>query len=187
MSSDIPQYWTKDVVLRDGTRVHFRPEIPSDLDMLKAMFLNLSEETRRFLSRPITEERIEGWISNLDYKKALPIVATTTEPQGQERIISVASLDFNSSEAFKHKAELGITVHDDYQDRGLGTILTSHMIDIARQMGLKKVFLRVVTENARAIHVYKKRGFHIEGELKMEYWNYVTGEYGDDYQMAIFL
>lgn len=187
MSSDIPQYWTKDIILRDGTRVLFRPEKPSDLDMLKAMFLNLSEDTRRFLTRPITEERIEGWITNLDYKKALPIVAITTEQKGQERIISVASLDFYSSDAIKHKTEFGITVHDDYQNRGLGIILTNHMIDIARQMGFKKVYLRVVTENERAIHVYKKCGFHIEGELKMEYWNYVTGEYGDDYQMAIFL
>jgi RimJ/RimL family protein N-acetyltransferase len=123
----------------------------------------------------------------LTIKKALPIVAITINPQGQERIISVASLDFYTSEAFKHKTELGITVHDDYQNRGLGTILTTHMIDIARQMGLKKVYLRVVTENKRAIHVYEKCGFHVEGELKMEYWNYVTGEYGDDYQMAIFL
>jgi RimJ/RimL family protein N-acetyltransferase len=187
MSSEIPQHWIKDVILRDGTRVLFRPEKPSDLDMLKAMFLNLSENTMRLLSRPIIEERIEGWISNLDYKKALPIVAITIDPQGQERIISVASLDFYSSDDLKHKTEFGVTVHDDYQNRGLGTILTNHMIDNARQMGLKKVYLRVVTENDRAIHVYKKCGFHIEGELKMEYWNYVTGEYGDDYQMAIFL
>lgn len=187
MSSDIPQYWMKDIILCDGTRVFLRPENPSDLDMLKAMFLNLSEDTRRLLPIPITEERIEGWITNLDYKKALPIVAITIEPQGQERIISVASLNFYSSDAFKHKTEFGITIHDDYQNRGLGTILTNHVIDIARQMSLKKVYLRVVTENERAIHVYKKCGFHIEGELKMEYWNYVTGEYGDGYQMAIFL
>jgi len=61
------------------------------------------------------------------------------------------------------------------------------MIDIARQMGLKKIYLRVVTKNERAIHMYKKCGFHIEGKLKMEYWNHVTGEYGDAYRMAIFL
>jgi len=56
MSSDIPQYWTKDVILRDGTRVLFRPEMPSDLDMLKVMFLNLSKDTQRLIARPITEE-----------------------------------------------------------------------------------------------------------------------------------
>jgi hypothetical protein len=69
MSSYIPQHWIKDVILRDGTRVLIRPEKPSDLDMLKAMFLNLSENTGRLLTTPITEERIEGWITNLDYKK----------------------------------------------------------------------------------------------------------------------
>lgn len=181
MSSDIPQYWSKEIILDDGIKILFRPEKPSDLAMLKTMFLTLSEDTRK------TEERIEGLISNLDYNKSLPIVATINELDGQERIISIATLDFNSSEAFKHKAELGITVHEDYQNRGIGTVLTNHMVDIARQMGLKKVCLRVGTDNERAVHVYKKCGFHIEGELKVEYWNYVTGEYGDDYQMAIFL
>jgi diamine N-acetyltransferase len=54
-------------------------------------------------------------------------------------------------------------------------------------MGLKKLYLRVQTDNERAIHVYEKCGFHIEGKLEMEYWNFISGEYGDDYQMAIFL
>lgn len=179
--------WEKNVQLIDGTQVFLRPEKPSDLGMLKDMFLSLSNETLRFMQTPFTEERIERWIANLDYEKALPIVAVTKESGARERIISVASLDFNSTEAFKHKAEFAITVHDDYQNKGLGTILTRHMIDIARQLGLKKVYLRVTTDNERATHVYEKCGFHIEGRLRMECYNYITGEYDDDYQMAIFL
>ena len=179
--------WEKNVQLIDGTQVFLRPEKPSDLEMLKDMFLSLSDETLRYLPTPFTEERIQGWITNLDYEKALPIVAVIKESSARERIISVASLDFDLTEAFKHKAEFGITVHDDYQNRGLGTILTKHMIEIARQLGLKKVYLRVTTDNERAIHVYKKCGFHIEGRLRMECYNYITGEYDDDYQMAIFL
>lgn len=186
MSSDIHPYWKKEVILRDGSRIIIRPEIPSDLELLKEMFLNLSKDTQRLIGRPITEERIEWWISNLNYTKTLPIMAITTGSQGQEKIIAVATLEFNSSDAYKHKTEFGITVHDDYQDRGLGTILTNHMIAIARKMELKKVSLKVVTDNKRAIHVYKKCGFHIESEQKMEYWNYITEKYGDDYQMALF-
>ena len=105
----------------------------------------------------------------------------------EERIVATAALAFSQTEAFKHKAEFGITVHDDYQDRGLGTAMTKHMIEIARSRGLKKISLTVVTENSRAIRVYEKCGFRIEGRLEKDHYNYVTGEYGDDYVMALFL
>ena len=187
MSSHIPDYWVKNVTLRDGTKVLLRPEKKSDLSMLKSMFKSLSEDSKRFLTAEITEERIEGWIKNLDYEIALPIVSVIKDSNGWQRIISAASLEFYKETAFKHKTVFGITVHDDYQNQGLGTIVTKHMIEIARRMGLKKMYLRVETDNMRAIHVYKKCGFHIEGKLEMEYWNFITGEYGDDYQMAIFL
>jgi RimJ/RimL family protein N-acetyltransferase len=186
MSSDNPDYWTKQVMLKDGTSLQIRPEKPSDLPLLKRMFLTLSDESTKHLDIPFSEERIENLVQNLDYKKALPIVAIISEKK-QERIISVGSLNFYSVEAYKHKTEFAITVHDDYQNMGIGTIMTEHMIDIARRMGLKKVFLRVGTDNMRAIHLYKKFGFRIEGELKMEYLNHITKRYGDDYQMALFL
>ena len=187
MSSDVPEYWTKQVTLRDGTKVLLRPEKKTDLHMIKSMFNTLSDDSKRFLTAEITDERIEGWIENLDYEKALPILSVIKDPNGQERIISGASIEFDDSVHGKHKTVLGITVHDDYQNQGLGTIVTRHMIEVARKMGLKKMWLRVQTDNERAIHVYEKCGFHIEGKLEMEYWNFISGEYGDDYQMAILL
>jgi len=155
--------------------------------MIKTLFQSLSDNSKRFLTAEITDERIEGWIENLDYEKALPILSVIRDHKGQERIISAASLEFDDSVHGKHKTVFGITVHDDYQNHGLGTIVTRHMIEVARRMGLKKLYLRVQTDNERAIHVYEKCGFHIEGKLEMEYWNFISGEYGDDYQMAIFL
>ena len=37
----------------------------------------------------------------------------------------------------------------------------------------------------RAIKVYERRGFRIEGRLERNHYNHITGEYGDDYQMTI--
>jgi RimJ/RimL family protein N-acetyltransferase len=187
MGSDIPDYWTKDVILRDGAKVHLRPQKKTDIAMMKSMFQSLSVNSKQFLTGEITGETIEEWIAILDYEKVLPIMALIKDSNGQQRIICGATLEFHQSDATKHKTNLGITVHDDYQNRGLGTIVTLHMIDIARMMGLKKVYLKVHTDNKRAIHVYKKCGFHIEGKLAMDFWNFITGEYGDEYQMAILL
>ena len=182
--SDYPKEWTKKVVLSNGVEVFLRPELSSDTEMLWEMFSTLSKESLENLVHPFTRERIESWTSNIDYNKNLPILALIQEG-GRERIIGSASLSFNSQEAVRHKAELGITIHDDYQNQGLGTLVIKHLLEIAQKKGLKKIYLRVHTENSRAIHVYKKCMFKIEAKLEKE--DYVGGLFKDDYRMAIFL
>lgn len=177
----------KEVQLEDGTKIVFRPEARSDLKMVWEMFSTLSEDSLRFIPTRFTMERVESWIENLDYDQVLPILAVIRESSGRDRVVASAALLFSEDEAFKHNAEFGITVHDDYQNRGLGTILIQHMIDIARKKGLKKIYLIVSTENKRAIKVYERCGFKIEGRLVKEHYHYLTGEYGDDYRMFILL
>ena len=174
----------KEVILKKGQKVILRPELSTDTEMLWEMFSTLSEESLDYLIHPFTKERIEGWTSNIDYSKNLPILALIQE-NGKERIIGTASLSFHSQESNRHKAELGITVHDDYQNQGLGTIMINHLLEIAQKKKLKKIYLRVDTNNSRAIHVYEKRGFKIEAKLEKE--DYVKGKFRDDYRMAIFL
>lgn len=116
-----------------------------------------------------TRERIEGWTSNIDYDKALPILALIRKGKKQS-IVGSASLRFHSADALKHAC---------------GTAMINHLLVIARKKGLKKVYLRVNIENARAIHVHEKCGFKIEARLRME--RYQNGKFGDEYRMAIFL
>jgi len=182
--SEYSKEWEKKVTLKNGQLVFLRPELSTDTEMLWKMFSTLSEASLNNLVFPFTRERIERWTSNIDYEKNLPILALIKE-EGKQRIIGSASLSFNSAEAFKHKAELGVTVHDDYQNMGLGTAMVNHLLDIARKKGLKKVFLLVNTDNARAIRVYEKCGFRIEAKLIKEH--YRNGQLGDDYRMAIIL
>ncbi len=175
------------VELRGGREVLLRPETASDLEMIWEMYSTLSEESLRYLPIPFTRERVESWIENLDYDRVLPILALIKEGEKTERMVAGATLSFFPIEAFRHKAEFGITVHDDYQNLGLGTAMTRHMIEIARSKRLKKISLTVVTEKHRAIRVYEKCGFKVEGRLERDHYNYVTGDYGDDYVMALQL
>ncbi len=102
-----------------------------------------------------------------------------------QRIVGSASLKFNSQEVFKHKAELGIAVHDDYQKLGIGAALLNHLLAITKIKKLKKVGLIVNIKNERAIYMYKKIGFKFEGTLRKEFL--FKGRYNDLYQMALFL
>ena len=179
-----PSGWTKNVVLKSGVEVFLRPELSDDTEMLWEMFSTLSKKSLEYLIHPFTRERIEGWTSNINYSKHLPIRALVQE-DGKARIVGTASLSFHSEESTKHKAELGVTVHDNYQGQGLGTIIIKHLLEIAQEKRLKKIYLRVGTSNRRAIYVYEKCGFTIEAKLEKE--DYVDGHFKDDYRMAIFL
>lgn len=179
-----PEKWEKEILLKNGKKVVLRPELPTDTEMLWEMFSTLSKASLDNLVEPFTRERIEGWTNNIDYGKNLPVLAIV-EDEKKARIIGSASLSFYSTEANRHKAELGITIHDNYQNLGLGTVMINHLLDIARKKGLKKVFLLVNATNSRAIHVYEKCGFEIEAKLAEEHSR--EGKLEDDYRMALFL
>jgi len=182
--ADYPKDWEKMIILKNGVRVLLRPEVSTDTEMLWQMFSTLSEASLDYLVMPFTRERIEGWTGNIDYTKSLPILSLVKE-DGRQRVVGSATLSFFSAEALRHKAELGVTVHDDFQNLGLGTALVDFMLNTARMKRLKKVFLLVNTDNARAIHVYEKCGFRIEAKLAKEHFH--KGRLGDDFRMAIFL
>ena len=82
-----------------------------------------------------------------------------------------------------HVGHLGMAVHDDYQDMGIGTALMAAALDLADNwLNLKRVELAVYTDNDRAVHLYEKFGFVIEGTLRALAFR--EGEYVDAYQMA---
>ena len=57
-----------------------------------------------------------------------------------------------------------MTVRREYWGRGIGTLLVQTMLGWARAGGkVRKVNLRVRTDNQRAIRLYEKMGFRREG------------------------
>ena len=181
---EYPSEWEIVFTAKNGKKVDFRPKQSGDTEMLWKMFSTLSEKSLSNLVPPFTRERIESWTNNINYDEVLTIVAVIEE-KNEQRIVGSASLKFNPQENSKHKAELSITVHDDYQNMGLGTALVKHLLDIARMKKLRKIWLLVNTDNDVAVHMYKKAGFEIEARLCKE--RYVKGKYRDEYKMAIFL
>ena len=57
---------------------------------------------------------------------------------------------------------------DDYQDRGLGSLMIRHLIAITRRLGRRYIVLMSGTHetNPRAIHFYKKHGFKVIGTFE---------------------
>lgn len=74
-------------------------------------------------------------------------------------------------------------VHDDYQNRGIGSQLIEAVIDLGENwLNLMRLELTVYTDNPSAIHLYEKYGFVIEGTLRK--YALRAGTYVDAYAMA---
>ncbi len=83
----------------------------------------------------------------------------------------------------RHVASLGMGVKDDVQGRGVGSALLATVIDLADNwLNLKRIELTVYSDNVRAINLYKKFGFAVEGESKA--YAFRNGEYVSAYHMA---
>ncbi|WP_158817305.1 GNAT family N-acetyltransferase [Methylocapsa sp. S129] len=63
-----------------------------------------------------------------------------------------------------HVGGLSLFVHDQFQGRGLGALLMTAIIATADLLlGLRRIQLTVFCDNERAISLYRKFGFEIEG------------------------
>jgi ribosomal protein S18 acetylase RimI-like enzyme len=85
-----------------------------------------------------------------------------------------------------HIASYGIFIHKDCRDVGLGTILTTEMIETAKERGLEILQLSVYASNKRAKHVYEKCGFKEIGRLTRGI-KYPDGTYTDEILMELLL
>jgi putative acetyltransferase len=80
------------------------------------------------------------------------------------RVVGNLGLDAAGIPRRSHVATMGMSVHDDFQNRGVGKALMTAMVELADNwLGLRRIELEVYTDNAPAIHLYEKFGFVIEG------------------------
>ena len=55
--------------------------------------------------------------------------------------------------------ELGICVRGKYQGKDIGSKLMQRLVDLARNQQIKRIYLTVLKDNIKAIHLYQKYGF----------------------------
>ena len=78
---------------------------------------------------------------------------------------------------------VGMAVADDFQGRGVGDALMTALLSIADGwLNVFRVELTVFTDNERAIALYRKHGFEIEGTHKA--YALRAGRYADTHTMA---
>ncbi len=98
-------------------------------------------------------------------------------------IVGNLGFEVSTSPRRRHVASFGMGVKDDVQGKGVGSALLATVIDLADNwLNLKRIEITVYTDNERAIRLYKKFGFEIEGESKA--YAFRNGEFVSAYHMA---
>ncbi len=141
--------------------VFFRPLKASDERRLKDLFYSQSRETTlmRFgIPLKRLDEKQFQELACIDFRNSMAIGAFVKK-NGRERLVAVARY---SGEPGGAAPEAAVTVHDDYQGRGLGTFLVDYLAWIARERGLTALEAEVTGINARMRHVFKKCFTRIE-------------------------
>ena len=79
------------------------------------------------------------------------------------KIIGCIGFNGNTARKMKHYGTIGISVLKEYWGRGIATTLLEKLISWSKEKGIKKINLDVFENNERAIKLYEKFGFKLEG------------------------
>lgn len=122
-------------------------------------------------------QRQRDWLSNTSDD----IHSLVASVDGE--VVGSLALHLNKPARRKHAASMGMGVHDDWQGQGVGSALMKAALDLADNwLNLKRIELHAWSDNERAIALYKKFGFVIEGTCRC--YAFRNGEYVDAYSMA---
>lgn len=120
------------------------------------IMVNDFEHVDRFIGgrhETYTEETEVRWVRKKLAEKAP--VFSMIEKQSGAFIGNIELMDISDS-----AGELGIAITAGKQDQGYGTEAVAAITAFGRdRLGLKRIFLRTRSDNARAIRVYEKCGF----------------------------
>jgi GNAT superfamily N-acetyltransferase len=161
--SDLARYSAVEL-LRDGREIEIRALRPSDREQLVAAADRASRESlyRRFFGakRRFTEQEI-AFYSDVDLESQVALVATVKEA-GQLMIVAGARYIVER----EGRAEMAVTVIDQYQRQGIGGKLLHHLAAIARRQGLEELVANVQPDNHPMLNTFERSGLDIRKLLQ---------------------
>jgi ribosomal protein S18 acetylase RimI-like enzyme len=143
--------------LRDGRELEIRALRPEDqADMLAAIARTGTQSLQRrfFASKRGFSDREIAFFMNIDFVNHVALVALVAE--NGECIIAGGGRYIVLEPG---RAEVAFLVVDGYQGQGIGSALTRHLADLARQAGLKQLVADVLPENTAMLKLFKRLGF----------------------------
>lgn len=149
-------------------RYFIRSAKEDDAKYLSALRVQIDGETEN-----MDREKGEAYIDESGFKQ---IIKDDTESlnnlflvaEVNERIVGFSRCEGNKLKRTSHKVEFGVCVLKEYWGYGIGQNFLKESILWADLNEIKKITLNVLETNDKAIRLYKKYGFEVEGILKKD-------------------
>lgn len=156
LPSDLPAGYpvnrSVDIVLRDGSTLHVRPVLPTDIHDVSDFFGRVSSETTalRFHSvRHVSQEDLRSFVE-VDYQDTFGLVAETAAGD-EPRVVALGSY----VKTAPSRAEVAVAVDDPFQGRGLGSILVEHLAEAASEANIECFEAEILSGNTDMIQVVR--------------------------------
>jgi len=167
----------------EGQSIRLRSWQESDIAAMMALRNDVAMQAKLLArARGSDESQVRQWLEYRSGKDSgiLHIIAdrASNEPLGYLQITHIDTEDLN--------ADLGICLAPDAQGKGYGSeALRLALTDLRDARGLRKISLRVRSDNQPAIRCYTRLGFEPCGRLKAHFG--IDGEWQDVLLMELFL
>jgi acetyltransferase len=153
-----PNQYTHTLRLRNGEEVTLRAMRPEDEPLIIAMHARHSENTIRMryfsLVKTLSRDSLIR-LCHLDYDREMALAAV--KPDGAGEMMLGVSRYYLTPET--GDAEFALIVSDAHQQLGLGRHLLEHLIEIARERGVKRLIGLILAENAPMLALTRSLGF----------------------------
>ncbi len=144
--------------LAHGRQVLIRPMNPGDADAEREFITALSPQSRRYRFQEQIGEPSQEMVAKLvdvDHINDEAFVALSEESD-DTRIVGVSRYAVCNDPL---QCEIAVTVLDDWQGHGLGTLLMQRLIEAARERGIKRMVSLDFAENREMAHLAHHLGF----------------------------
>lgn len=149
------------VELRTAETVLLRPIAETDGPLLTDLFSRLSRQAIRwrFLGPVnVLSDDLLRQFTHLDYVRNFALAAVVHE-RSADRVIAVGRYAWNDEDRMP---EAAVVVRDDWQGKGLGTILYARIAAAAARNGFRRFLSLIESDNAAMRSVIEKAGFPYE-------------------------
>ena len=177
----------KKFVSKSGANIFIRSATETDAKLILSLARSVIEEEVYQLTSAaefkMTIEAEEKWIrSHLENPNHLLLVATFND-----EVVGILDFSNGHRQRIAHTGEFGMSVAKEMRDQGVGSFLLGALFEWAtNNKNIEKINLSVHNNNERAIALYKKMGFEIEGVRKKDL-KYKDAQYVDTVIMGKFL
>lgn len=144
--------------LRDGTPVSIRPIGKQDAELELEFLTRLSPEMRGLRFLGLIQEpgpEVARGLTDLDPRRAAGFIAVVSDA-GRERQVGAAHFSVSQK---GDSCDCSVTVSDEWQKRGIGSLLMRILIEAARERGIRHLRAFAPAHSDGSHHLAARLGF----------------------------